>query len=91
MVLLVVFFDALFFLLYRLLYVLIFKINFADEVTEGLSLSVFELAAITYIREEIAIAPKKDVVRIGGVTLNAGQLNCLVRPLREDGGPIELL
>ena len=58
---------------------------YADEVTEGLNLSEFELAAITYVQEEVVVAPKKDLVCIDGLNVNAGQLDCLVRPVREDG------
>lgn len=58
---------------------------YADEVTEGLNLSESELAAITYVREQIAVVPQKNLVCIDGMNVNAGQLDCLVRPVREDG------
>lgn len=55
------------------------------EIIEGLNLSDLEIAAITYVLEELAIDPKKYLVRVGAIGLCARQLKCLVRPAIEDG------
>ena len=58
---------------------------YADEVTEGLNLSESELAAIAYVREQIVVASKTNLLCIDGMDVNARQLDCLVRHVREGG------
>lgn len=53
-----------------------------DEVTEGLNLSESELAAIAYVREQIVVASKTNLLCIDGMDVNARQLDCLVRHVR---------
>jgi len=59
--------------------------NYAGEATEGLHLSDLEMASITFVLEELAIDPGKNLLEIGGIGLSASRFNCLVRPVREDG------
>ncbi|CAL4992858.1 unnamed protein product [Urochloa decumbens] len=59
------------------------KTNIASvgALTKGLKLNDLELHAISYVCEEMAIHPKKNLVRVGISQLDATSLKCLVAPV----------
>ncbi|KAL6848763.1 hypothetical protein ACP4OV_021346 [Aristida adscensionis] len=61
------------------------RMSHIDNIIGGLDLSASEVAAIKYIQNKLIEKDKEDLVRINGFKLNAKDLRCLIRPVKEDG------